>query len=888
MNDYRYRRENFHPLPVKPRHLELTIDFRDGRVEVTHTLRLTACQSLDLLELDARDLDVHSVVRVSDSGVERPLAFTVRPDAHKLAINLDETIPAGTSFAVRTRTACTPSDRILEGIYKDSTPPGCPQQYMSQCQQLGFQRIAPILDDCTAKCTFTTTIEADARYTHLISNGNVSRRHNPSGKSEPKPGDPSRQVVTYENDIPMAPYLFICCAGTWDALEDEVVYPDGQRVRLEYLVPPGRIEGARAPMAILKDSVLWQGRTQDYIYPREVSRTITMEKSNFGGMENVGNTTIVTDAALIDQFTSDRRLLYAHAVIVHEFEHNQCGSDVTMETPFDMWLNEAFTVDVERQYMADRFDPDGMRLDEVDAMRDPVHGPLAIEQGGHLGLIVREGFNDPDELVDGVTYVKAAEVIRMLKLLLGADTFRRAKNLYFSRHDRGNANTDQFFACFTEVSGRDLSQFRREWLHTIGYPVVAAESAYDVSARRLRVRFTQSRLGTGGLFHVPLVMAAVDKQGQDIPGTNRLVELTGAVHEELFENVPAPAFLSFNRDCSFYGVFEDRSASPDSLKLQIRLDPNRFNRVEAMRRLTERERRRLVLDPTAEPSADWVETYAGLVRDASLPAGFKAALLRIDETPLDRTLLPKVRELFAARLKLLKAVADRHFGEVADSFLAVDTYQPDEKPGSGLEKRRLKGMLLRVLAEARSPEAQAMAETHYRNAWNITDQLSALAAVRLSEHPRREALTEEAFERWKDHLSAYTGYLASLGSSARGPEVLETLRREAARPGFRWEHPSHSRSLVLPAAANSGVLWTEEGLRWAVETVARLAPVSEYVTLGLLASFQLFKQFEPELQTQARGALLEMRGALDPEKNPAVCGRLDAYLAAVSPGRSVP
>jgi aminopeptidase N len=35
-------------------------------------------------------------------------------------------------------------------------------------------------------------------------------------------------------------------------------------------------------------------------------------------------------------------------VIVHEFEHNQCGSDVTMESPFDMWLNEAYTVDVER------------------------------------------------------------------------------------------------------------------------------------------------------------------------------------------------------------------------------------------------------------------------------------------------------------------------------------------------------------------------------------------------------------------------------------------------------------------------------------------------------------------------------------------------------------
>ena len=880
MSEYRFRRENFPPLPVKPEHMDLFLDFRDGHVSVTATTRLTARRPLDVLILDARDLEVRSVSRVDASGAEHPLPFIVRPESRKLEIALGETLSTHASMTLRTRTVCAPSDRILEGIYLDSTPPDCPQQYMSQCQQWGFQRIAPVFDDCTAKCTFTTTIEADARYTHLISNGNVCRRSNPSGKPAVKPDDPSRQTITYENKIPMAPYLFICCVGTWAALEDEAVYPDGRRVKLEYLVPPGRLEGARGPMAILKDSVLWQGRTQDYIYPREVYRTITMEKSNFGGMENVGNTTIVTDAALIDDCTSDRRLLYAHAVIVHEFEHNQCGSDVTMETPFDMWLNEAFTVDVERQYMADRFDPDGMRLDEVDSTRDPIHGPLAIEQGGHLGRIVREGFNDPDELVDGVTYVKAAEVIRMLKLLLGRETFRKAKSLYFSRHDGGNANTDQFFACFQEASGRDLGQFRREWLHTIGFPVVAAESVYEPAARRLKVRLTQTRTGAGGLFHVPFRMAAVDEGGRDVPGTDRLVELTGPVHEEVFENVPPNAFLSLNRDCSFYGVFVDRGATPETLKRQIRLDPNRFNRVEAMRRLTERERVRLLADPAAAPSAEWIETYVSLVRDAALPPGFKAALLRIDETPLDRTLLPRVRELFAVRLKLLGAVAKAHFADVAAAFSAVDTYGPEAKPGSGIEARRLKAALLRVLAEARSPEAHALAEAHYRKAWNITDQLSALAAVQLSAHPGRAAIFEEAYGKWHGRLSAYTAYLATIGSSARGPEALAAIGREAARPEFRIEHPSHCRSLFLPAAGNNGVLWTEAGLAWAVETVVKLAPVSEYVTQHLLASFQLFKQFEPGLQKQARAALLEMRGALDPDKTPAVCGRLDAYLAA--------
>ncbi len=161
-------------------------------------------------------------------------------DQHKLVVRLPRTVAAGERFKLRTRTRCVPSDNILEGIYKDTTPPGAPQQFMSQCQQWGFQRIMPIFDDCRAKCTMTTVIEADARYTHLISNGNISRDQNPDAAPELKPNDPTRKIITFENDIPMAPYLFLACVGTWDTLADEVILDSGKKVRLEYLVPPGR------------------------------------------------------------------------------------------------------------------------------------------------------------------------------------------------------------------------------------------------------------------------------------------------------------------------------------------------------------------------------------------------------------------------------------------------------------------------------------------------------------------------------------------------------------------------------------------------------------------------------------------------------------------------
>ncbi len=299
---YKYRREDFGRLAVTLHHLTMYINFIDGSVEARNCLEMTAEQDIDEIALDANSLEILTVEFCSGPADENgiSLVYEYIREKNRLIIKLPHKVDKGERFFVRTFTRCFPSDHVLEGIYKDTTPPGAPQQYISQCQQWGFQRIMPIFDDCRAKCTMTTTIEADSAYTHLISNGNVSSLLNPEGQPVPKKGSPGRQVITFENAVPMAPYLFLVCAGTWDTLADAVTYPSGRTVRLEYLVPPGAVDNVRIPMEILKASVLWIRKTQDYEYTGDAYRTICMNKSNFGGMENVGNTTIVTDAALIN------------------------------------------------------------------------------------------------------------------------------------------------------------------------------------------------------------------------------------------------------------------------------------------------------------------------------------------------------------------------------------------------------------------------------------------------------------------------------------------------------------------------------------------------------------------------------------------------------------
>lgn len=879
---YRYMRGDFGELSVRLEHLTIYLNFLDGAVETTGCLRMVALKDLSELVLDANSLDIRGIEWVTGPEDEKgqPLDYNFQRDKNRLVIPFSHGVSKGSRFFIRTNTRCYPSDHILEGIYKDTTPPGAPQQYISQCQQWGFQRIMPVIDDCRAKCTFTTTIEADGRYTHLISNGNISRTHNPDGRPVPKSGDPSRQLITYENPTPMAPYLFIAAAGTWDTLVDHVTFPSGRKVSLEYLVPPGSAGDAKIPMEILKESVLWIGRTQDYEYTGDTYRTICMNKSNFGGMENVGNTTIVTDAALINGHTLDSGLLYAHAVIVHEFEHNQCGSETTMETPFDVWLNEAYTVDVERQFMADMFDPAFARLNQVESIRNPLLGPLTLEDAGHVGRIVREGFNDPDELIDGVTYVKAAEVIRMLRLILGPEKFTAGKKLYFTRYHNGNADTDQFFECFEETAGVSLDQFKKTWLYTIGYPKVSAETAYLPEKKQFILRLTQQTPEGLDPFHLPLEVALVDSNGKDMPGTQRVVQLKTREAEFIFDDIVGPpALASMNRNYSFYGTFVHKGASSEALALQVKHDPNAYNRVDAMRQLTDRERIRLLNDPCQEAGPAWLDLFGEVLADRALPASLKAYFLRIDEQPMDREYATWYQELVDARETLMAAANRRYRNELVEAFHAIDTYsrRAGASPREGIEERMLKNTLLDLIAIDDLPESHTLIIDHIRRAAAATDRVAALMALNRSASPLRHAILEEAYEGWHDHLSGYANYLRIISGGTRD-DVFDMIEAEKNRPGFVITQPTWARALFLPMAANNKMLWTDEGIAWITETIIGLAPINAITAGRLLNAFQHVKGLKTSLRDKVTVALRRIVDGVPAETCPSVHGQARTYL----------
>jgi aminopeptidase N len=818
MQEWKFRRSEFRRPPAQLEHVEATIRFFEDRVEAEGVLHLVARGTMREMPLDC-------------DGARVPYA-------------LDREYSAGERFTVKVSHVSHPDGVRLEGIYRDATPDGAPQQYMSQCQQFGFQRILPIVDDCTAKCTFRTTLEGDERYTHLISNGDLV---------EKRPAGPGRMAWTYENRRPMAPYLFIACAGTWDVLSDSVTYPGGGKtVRLEYLVPPGRVDGARVPMEILKKSIVFQHELTGFVYPYETYRTICMEKSLYGGMENTGNTTIVTQAALIDSSTSDARLVYAHGVIPHEYEHSHCGSGVTMETPFDMWLNEAYTVNVERAFLAREFGDAFMRAMDVEGLRMD-GGALAEDESGSAPAIVREGVNDPDDVVDAITYDKAPEVLNTLRSLIGAEAYDRAWREYFRRFDGGNANTGDFLKVFSETTGRDVGALMRPWLFSSGHPTVRA--SWTWAAGELVVTLARE-----GDYVVPVPYALV-KDGRDV--ASGAFVLDGAM-QQFRTKCPKPDFISWNRGYGFYGVLKVE-ASVEELVCQVRTDPDAFNRAEAMKMLRDKG----AVD-------EWTRLYGEVFADGEMDLGTKEAILAVGRHSLDRRRRAFVREN-AAETHALRRVAAEVVGE-GPLVAALEAGPSRGMDAAAIVRRAWDKVLLDLLAELDTPGAWSAIEGYLSRSENITARLNALAALARGGSPRRREVLEAEGAELRKTTNGYAGYLRIVACDPH-EDVFAAMDAEERREGWSMEHPALSRALYCGFTANADRLWTDEGLAWIERTMVKYVRCGEYNAQRLLSPFLTWRWFEPGLREEVGKLLERLAVALPREKYPSLGGRIADLLA---------
>ncbi|MEM4756110.1 MAG: M1 family metallopeptidase [Candidatus Woesearchaeota archaeon] len=957
--EYKYTRNDFAPLPVRVLHHELSFDIYNTYTKTTATLYCKTREKRRMLALDAKNLEIKAVsvqeatfkksTKSKQSLVlkknSKPLLqhYQYDPKNDKLILLFTRAVPRHTLLAIQTIVIIRPTHHLLEGLYYDATPPGAPPQQITQCQQWGFERLTPCFDDMTAKCTYTTSITADKRYTHIISNGRCI--------IDKKPISANRVLCVYENTTPMAPYLFFLGVGTYAEFAKEVEYPQGKKIRIELLVPPqSNQQHAQEALDILHEGILWvylfTGKDADsqyqrkkqildllmskhphakakahqlaktihggYVYTGDCYREIGMQNSDYGGMENLGNTTILTNRIMPFEQMTDAAYEYLIQVKVHEFYHNINGSEVTGANPFCLWLNEAVTVHIEKKYFAYKMGNEYARFDTILQIIAPHYGVLDQDSGPAAMPIEPEGFNSPNELITGITYVKAPEVVRMIETIIGKKAFAKGLARYHQQFKGRNATPEDWIACMEKESGRSLSTMAKQWLKQKGYPVVTIVRKNQLlnskqrgnnklfqnkkkssEKQTLLLSITQSPSHPDekkSCWTFPLQWAIYDKKGNLIKKKVSIIkkknqEIAVTLNSKKREQI---GFFSFNQDLSFYGKCLFKASSKELFR-QVHYDPTLSNRFFAFQELLNREKLQLLQNPKKEVSKPLRRLYAELLQDKKITERIGSGFFVIFEEVSDLRFRHAYEQLYLVRKKILQAIAKEHEQWLYQEYENYEKRLQQIKSGPGtatqkrlasIRPRQMKLHLLMLLASTQTKQANEHIKKCFQTATNATEQYSALRRYLESTLPDKEEVLWKYSNIAKNHPVSWESFLGIVaGADLDAQTTVRLIEKAWHHPAFSIVQSNDQRALFGTFARKKRIcLLTPQGRELLKKIILTLAPINEYTTTSIIKTLSVLEYLNKKDQIALMEIGVTILQQLSEKQTPSVYGTLRIIL----------
>ncbi|MCG6121358.1 MAG: aminopeptidase N [Microvirga sp.] len=770
--------------------------------------------------------------------------------------------PAG-AFTLAIETIVDPSANTkLMGLYRSNGV------YCTQCEAEGFRRITYFLDRPDVLSVYTTRIEAAREEAPvLLGNGN------PVAAGALANG---RHFALWHDPFPKPAYLFALVGGDLGKVETRFTTMSGRDVDLAVYVERGKEGRAGYALDALIRSMRWDERVFGREYDLDVFNIVAVSDFNMGAMENKG-LNIFNDKYVLasPETATDADYANIEAIIAHEYFHNWTGNRITCRDWFQLCLKEGLTVFRDQEFSADERSRAVQRISDVRTLR----ARQFTEDGGPLAHPVRpRAYREINNFYTATVYEKGAEIIRMLRALIGPDAFARGMALYFQRCDGAAATIEDFLACFAESSGRDLTHFAL-WYEQAGTPHVAVTGHWDEAARTYSLDFAQSTPPTPGQSEkeplvIPVALGLVDVSGAAIDarcealGDGNVFVLDTASGRVTFTNVAAKPAPSVFRGLSA-PVRVSLDLGDDDLLALLRHDGDAFNRWQAAQTVATRI---LTREARSAGPADAASRFAAallafLEREGEADPAFAALVLGLPPegeiaqelgANVDPDAIHAARE--ALRASVGRALAPRLL-ELRERLTTRGLYSPD---AASAGRRALRNAALDLLVAGDAPHATAALEDQYAQADNMTDRLAALAAsAGLGATAPRDALFADFRRRYTDEPLVLDKWFALQASMPR-PDALARVEALMADPAFSMNNPNRVRSLIGAFAMNNPTQFHRAdgaGYAFLADRVVALDARNPQVAARLLTAFNTWRMMEPGRRAKAAAALRQVADA---------------------------
>eukprot|EP00903_Cladosiphon_okamuranus_P017986 g16548.t1 len=692
----------------------------------------------------------------------------VTPDITPQGLTCD--VPEG-PFTWEAEVEISPAtNTALEGLYMSNG------MYSTQCEAQGFRKITYYPDRPDVMAPFTVRIESDLPV--LLSNGNK--------------GDAGNGFAEWHDPWPKPAYLFALVAGELVNLPGDFTTRSGKQVELNIWVRQGDEDKCDFALEALKKSMTWD----EEVYGREYD---------------------------LDIFN------IVAAIIAHEYFHNWTGNRITCRDWFQLCLKEGLTVFRDAQFTADMRSEPVKRISDVLDLR----GRQFREDGGPLAHPVRpESFQEINNFYTATVYEKGAEVIGMLKRLVGDDAYARALDLYFDRHDGQACTIEDWLQVFQDATGRDLSQFKR-WYSQAGTPKVVMSEAWQ-----------------GDQFSVTLKQEVV-------PTT--LLELVEDEQTFTFNGLQARPVASPLRGFSAPVILERETSKADQVFL-LAHDTDPFNRWEAGRQLAKSALMEMIGNG-APPDADYLDALRQLVTDDTLDPAFRALCMGLPseddlaQSFADMGRTPDPQAIWEGREVMRAAMADVLSSDLMplyDRHLVRAPYRPDAEQSG---KRSLTNALLSLITRR---DGGAVAQGQFADAGNMTQQMGALSALLANDLGSLELASFA--EQWAHERLVMDKWFMIQVAHARPDLAAQVADALTQRPDFAMTNPNRFRAVFGALAMNQAGFHHDSGAgyRLMADWLIKLDPVNPQTTARMCSAFQTWRRYDADRQGMIRDELLRI------------------------------
>lgn len=700
----------------------------------------------------------------------------------------------------------------------------------TQNEPQGFRRITYFPDRPDVMSLYTVKIKAPRQdYPIRLSNGNIVQE--------------SEEEITFEDPFKKPSYLFALVAGNLDELKDTYLTKSGKKVDLHLYCEVGKKERLTYAMGALKRAMEWDEDTFGLEYDLNRFSIVAVSHFNAGAMENK-SLNIFNDSLLLasPMITTDKNYIAIERCIGHEYFHNYSGDRITLKDWFNLSLKESLTVyrDSEFTYTLHFYPTE--RMDDVFNLR---HLQYPEDDGPLAHPILLEKAESVDNFYTTTIYEKGAEVIRMMREVVGYQNFMKGCALYFERHDGQAVEISDFVRAIEEASGQDLSQFML-WYHLPKRPVVEIKTHYENNT--FTVQMKQSPPLTKEPFVIPLAYGLVGQTGQDL--LNGTIVLDKTEDTFTFDVIEKPV-LSINRHFSAFVDIKTTYTPAERIHL-MNHDSDLFNRYEIGHQYALESFVKMMQEKQENIDETLISMMGNYLTQETNPA-FKACALTL---PTDTEIINLCQEVDVDKLQSIRHLVKKHFADkyqevLKKTYQDLQTTAPFELTQDAMGKRALKNILLGYLAWTNQNEN---AFQQYQQANNFTDLLGALAVLVHHQMPQASWALNDFYERYKnDSLTLNKWFM--IQATMPIEETVRVVKSLINHPAFEKENPNRIRALLGGFCSNTVAFHTKEGYNFIADQIIKLDKINPHMASRLAENFRSWKKMSLHLRVSAEKAL---------------------------------